>query len=71
MLTPPQSEAGRFTRTGKLTSILGTAGIYVIIILLLLVGLGIRQLDYLSLANLRSILQAVSLLGMCCAGLAF
>lgn len=66
-----KGSTGRFTQTGKITDILSTAGIYVVIILLLFVGFAIRGFDYLALANIRSILQAVSILGMCCSGLAF
>ena len=51
--------------------IINKMGIYVVVLLLLVVGLIIRQKEFVSVGNLRSILSAVSLMGMCCAGLAF
>ncbi len=51
--------------------IINKMGIYVVVLLLLIVGLIIRQKEFVSVGNLRSILSAVSLTGMCCAGLAF
>ena len=51
--------------------IINKMGIYVVVLLLLIVGLIIRQREFVSIGNIRSIMSAVSLTGMCCAGLAF
>ncbi len=65
------AEARTIDNTSKIYKIINTIGIYAIVILMLVVGLIIKQSSYLSIDNIRSILQAVSLLGMCCTGLAF
>lgn len=61
----------RKTEISKLNLFFNKAGIWIIIALLIIVGVAIKPSAYLSMDNIRSILQAVSLTGMCCAGLAY
>lgn len=61
----------RKTEINKINIFFNNAGIWSIVALLLLVGIIINPSAYLSINNIRSILQAISLTGMCCAGLAY
>lgn len=61
----------RRTKVSLVSVIFNKLGIYVVVLLLLIVGLIIRQKEFVSIGNIRSIMSAVSLTGMCCAGLAF
>ncbi|MBC5647490.1 ABC transporter permease [Christensenella tenuis] len=61
----------RRTDISKRSIIVNKLGIYIVVAILLVVGLIIKQGDYVSIDNLRSILSAVALTGICCAGLAF
>jgi len=61
----------RRTDISKGSIIINKLGIYVVVAILLVVGLIIKQGDFLSIDNIRSILSAVALTGITCAGLAF
>ncbi len=62
---------GRRTDISKGSIIVNKLGIYIVVAILLVVGLIIKQGDYLSVDNIRSILSAVAMTGIACAGLAF
>ncbi len=61
----------RKTDVNKATLFINKVGIYIAVVLLLIVGVIISPTSFVSIENIRSILQAVSLTGISCAGLAF
>ncbi len=61
----------RRTDISKGSIFINRVGVYIIVAALLVLGLIIEQTKYISIDNIRSILQAVSLMGMASAGLAF
>ncbi|MEG0382265.1 MAG: ABC transporter permease [Christensenella sp.] len=61
----------RRTDISKRSIIVNKLGIYIVVAILLVMGLIIKQADFVSIDNIRSILNAVALTGISCAGLAF
>ncbi|MEG0783981.1 MAG: ABC transporter permease, partial [Christensenella sp.] len=61
----------RRTDISKRSVIINKLGIYIVVAILLVMGLIIKQADFVSVDNIRSILNAVALTGISCAGLAF
>ncbi|MEG0769664.1 MAG: ABC transporter permease [Ruthenibacterium sp.] len=74
MSNAPATLARKDTRhreMNKFMVIVDKMGIYVIVALLILVGILAAPGKFLSLSNFRSIMQAVSLIGICSVGLSF
>ncbi|MDL2236313.1 ABC transporter permease [Christensenellaceae bacterium OttesenSCG-928-K19] len=68
---PGIKQDSRRTDISKTSLFINRAGAYFIVAILLVIGLIIAQGRFVSIDNIRSILNAVSLTGMACAGLAF
>lgn len=61
----------RKTEINKALVFFDKAGVWILVVCLMAIGFIINPTDYFSVGNIRSILQAISLTGMCCAGLAY